>query len=64
MADLVVTSLPNRKGTFLAFQEGGSIRVFARFSYDGADQEFIAWAVAAGIQHTQPEGGRDGTSAG
>lgn len=59
MSDLVVTTLPNRKGKFLAIQDGGTIRTIARFSYDGADQEFIAWAVAAGLVHQQPEGGKE-----
>lgn len=58
--DLVVTTLPNRRGAYLAFQEGTSIRVIARFSFEGADQEFIAWAVSAGIRHIDPKEGQNG----
>lgn len=57
MPDLVVTTLPNRKGKYLAVQDGSAIRVLARFSFEGADQEFIEWAVQAGIRYAEPEGG-------
>lgn len=57
MPDLVVTTLPNRKGKYLAVQDGSAIRVLARFSFEGADREFIEWAVQAGIRYAEPEGG-------
>lgn len=56
MPDLVVTTLPNRKGKYLAVRDGSAIRVLARFSFEGADREFIEWAVQAGIRYAEPEG--------
>ena len=53
--DLVVTTIPNRRGKYLAFQDGSGVRVIARFSFEGADQEFVDWCVAAGIKYIDPK---------
>lgn len=55
MADLVITTLPNRKSKYLAIREGSTVRVLARFSFEGAEAEFIDWAVKAGIRYAEPE---------
>lgn len=50
--ELVITTLPNRSGMYLAVQEGTVIRTIARFTRgEESAKEFVDWCVAAGIRY-------------
>lgn len=51
-SELVITSLPNRSGMYLAVQEGNAIRPLARFTRgEESAKEFVDWCVKAGIKY-------------
>jgi hypothetical protein len=53
--NLVVTTLPNRSGLYLAIQEGSVIKTIARFTRgEESAQELVDWCVKAGIRYENP----------
>jgi len=57
--ELVITTLPNRSGMYLAVQEDGAVRTLARFTRgEESAQEFVAWCVRAGIKYEDTRKGK------
>lgn len=55
--ELVISTLPGRRGLYLCVQEGSTIRPLARFTRGGESaKEFVAWAVRAGATYTDMTG--------